>query len=143
MWRTKLAFAFLTLTLVGCTEPATNSAIAPAPKSDLELLAGDWVTVAHEFGGTSPSYETEHATYELTFGGHAVSEITSGETKNAKVVLDPNKSPKRISFEYPPHSASWGTYELSGDMLTITWAIGKNVEPNESEYARFVLQRAQ
>jgi uncharacterized protein (TIGR03067 family) len=107
----------------------------------LEKLQGDWDAIAHEFRGLSAPNAEEYFPYRLSIVGDKVTVERGSKKKEATVSLEPTKKPKKVTFHYPPHFASWGTYDLKGEELTITWATGKNTEPSESERATVVLKR--
>ena len=125
----------------GCAFTTPDEGDHASSSAELDRIQGKWEAIAHEFKGPSAPREDEFFPYSLTFGGHAVSVQSGTKVEQAKVVLEPNLDPKKITFEYPPHFASWGTYTLNDDELIISWATGKSTEPSEDERATVVLKR--
>jgi len=115
----RLTFSLLcALPLAGGCSPTPP----PTVESELETLQGHWEAISHDFRGSAAPAEADFFPYKLSFTGDRVTE-TRGETvKEATVTLEPSRSPRGITFHYPPFHASWGTYVLDGDELEISWA---------------------
>jgi uncharacterized protein (TIGR03067 family) len=108
------------------------AAPAPSEKKDEDKIQGTWTVVSIEHAGMKDTDEDAKKTTVVFKDGNVILHV-AGNTKKAKITLDPAKKPKTIDMmpEEKREKPSLGIYELKGDELRLCFAEDGGERPSE------------